>query len=145
MSRRGKRDSASDEISSLAPTSVKATLQPSLQRAVATPSVLERPAQPAAHFLHVLPKSVESDVDFRTNAAPRRKAVNDTIGEERSTCETVPSKNIDLSRSQAEACNSRVNHFDSSASKTGSGDAALSASRFSKTNNAFQMFSSTEN
>ena len=120
-----------------------------LQRALAKPSVvhtiLKRPAQPAAQFLHVPPKSVDSEVHFRTSAAKHRKVVENVIGEERSNCETVPSINIDRNRSQAEACNSRVKHLDSSAPTTGSDAAASNAPIFSKTNDAFQMFSSTEN
>ena len=126
--------------------------QPARQRAAANPSalhsILALPAQPAAQFRHVPPKPVDSDAKtrtFRTNQAANNGDVETVYSEERLLCETVPSINPDHTRSQAEACNSHVKHFDSSALKTGSDDAAKSASSFSKTNNASQMFSSTEN
>ena len=140
---------ASAQLLVPAPTSVEATMQPALQRALAKPSVvhtiLKLPAQPPAQSPRVPPQSVDSEVNFRTSAAKHRKVVENVIDEERYNCETVPSINIDRNRSQAEAYNSRVKHFDSSTPTTGSDDAASSALIFSKTNDAFQMFSSTEN
>ena len=76
------------------------------------------------------------------------------FGEERLICETVPSINPDRNRSQAEARNSQVKRFDSSAPNlshlhrtlfSGSDNAAKRASNFSKTSNASKMFSPTEN
>ena len=104
--------------------------------------------QPAAQLHHVPPKPVDSDAkicNFRTCPAAHCGDERNVFGEERLICETVPSINPDRNRSQAEARNSQVKHLDSSVPKTGSDGAASSASRFSKTNNAFQMFSSTEN
>ena len=149
VSRCGHKEPASAQLLVPAPTSVEATMQPALQRALAKPSVvhtiLKLPAQPPAQSPRVPPQSVDSEVNFRTSAAKHRKVVENVIDEERYNCETVPSINIDRNRSQAEAYNSRVKHFDSSAPTTGSDDAASSALIFSKTNDAFQMFSSTEN
>ena len=111
-------------------------------------SILALPAQPAAQFRHVPPKLVDADTkisNFRTSPAAHYGDVETVFSEERYHCETVPSTNPDHTRSQAEAYNSHVKHFDSSALKTGSDDATMNASNFSKTNNASQMFSSTEN
>lgn len=119
---------------------IKAAVQPVLH------TTLVLPARPAAHVQYVSPKPDESGpkiCSFRTCTAAHSEDVSDVFGEERSS-ETVPSINNDLNRSQAEARNSQVTHFDSSSPKTGSAVAANSASSFSKTINASQMFSSTD-
>ena len=99
--------------------------------------------QQAAQLHHVPPKPVESDdtiCNFRTCPAAHCGDERNIFGEERVICETVPSINPDRNRSQAEARNSQVKHLDSSFLKTGSVDAGKSASTFSKTNNASQLF-----
>ena len=113
--------------------------------------------QQAAQLHHVPPKPVESDdtiCNFRTCPAAHCGDERNIFGEERLICETVPSINPDRNRSQAEARNSQVKRFDSSAPNlshlhrthfSGSRDAANRASSFSKTNSASKMFSSTEN
>ena len=113
--------------------------------------------QQAAQLHHVPPKPVDSDAkicNFRTCPAAHCGDERNVFGEERLICETVPSINPDRNRSQAEARNSQVKRFDSSAPNlshlhrthfSGSGDAANRASSFSKTNSASKMFSSTEN
>ena len=116
--------------------------------------------QQAAQLHHVPPKPVDSDAkicNFRTCPAAHCGDERNVFGEERLICETVPSINPDRNRSQAEARNSQVKRFDSSAPNlsnlshlrrthfSGSGDAANRASSFSKTNSASKMFSPTEN
>ena len=115
------------------------------------------PVQQAAQLHHVPPKPVESDdtiCNFRTCPAAHCGDERNIYGEERLICETVPSINPDRNRSQAEARNSQVKRFDSSAPNlshlhrthfSGSDNAAKRASSFSKTSNASKMFSPTEN
>ena len=113
--------------------------------------------QQAAQLHHVPPKPVDSDAkicNFRTCPAAHCGDERNIFGEERVLCETVPSINPDRNRSQAEARNSQVKRFDSSAPNlshlhrthfSGSDNAAKRASNFSKTSNASKMFSPTEN
>ena len=86
--------------------------------------------------------SVANIFPFRTSTAAH--GVDNVFGEER-FCETVSSINPDRIRSQTETLNSQVRHFDSSFPKASPVDAGPRASIFSKTNNASQMFSSTDN
>ena len=121
------------------------------QNQAATPPVLHTtlvlPAQPAAQLHHVPQASDDSVANispFRKSTAAHGGDVDNVFGEER-FCETVSSINPDRIRSQTEALNSQVRHFDSSFPKAGPVDAAPRASIFSKTKNASQMFSSTDN
>ena len=113
--------------------------------------------QQAAQLHHVPPKPVDSDdtiCNFRTCPAAHCGDERNIFGEEGLISETVPSINPDRNRSQAEARNSQVKRFDSSAPNlshlhrthfSGSDTAAKRASSFSKTSNASKMFSPTEN
>ena len=116
-----------------------------------TPPVLHTtlvlPAQPAAPPHHVPQATDDSAANifpFRTSKAAHGGDVDNVFGEER-FCETVSSINPDRIRSQTETRNSQVKHFNSSFPKAGPVDAAPRASIFSKTKNASQMFSSTDN
>ena len=100
------------------------------------------------HTHHHVPQASDDYVanisPFHTSTAAHGGDVDNVFGEER-FCETVSSINPDRIRSQTEALNSQVRHFDSSFPKAGPVDAAPRASSFSKTKNASQMFSSTDN
>ena len=129
----------------------KASTATASKRKAAAPPVLHTtlvlPAQPAAQLHHVPQASDDSVANifpFRTSTAAHGGDVDNVFGEER-FCETVSSINPDRIRSQTEAPNSQVRHFDSSFPRAGPVDTAPRASIFSKTNNASQMFSSTDN
>ena len=129
----------------------KASTATASKRKAAAPPVLHTtlvlPAQPAAQLHHVPQASDDSVANIspsRTSTAAHCGDVDNVFGEER-FCETVSSINPDRIRSQTEALNSQVRHFDSSFPKAGPVDAAPRASIFSKTKNASQMFSSTDN
>ena len=129
----------------------KASTATASKRKAAAPPVLHTtlvlPAQPAAQLHHVPQASDDSVANispFRTSTAAHGGDVDNVFGEER-FCEIVSSINPDRIRSQTEALNSQVRNFDSSFPKAGPVDAAHRASIFSKTNNASQMFSSTDN
>ena len=129
----------------------KASTATASKRKAAAPRVLHTtlvlPAQPAAPPHHV-PQATDDSVanifPFRTSKAAHGGDVENVFGEEK-FCETVSSINPDRIRSQTETRNSQVKHFNSSFPKAGPVDAAPRASIFSKTKNASQMFSSTDN
>ena len=147
--RRYGRERASERSKNWGPQ--KALTATASKRKAATPPVLHitlvLSAQPAPQLHHVPQESDDSVANispFRTSTAAHGGDVDNVFGEER-FCETVSSINPDRIRSQTEALNSQVRHFDSSFPKAGPVDAAPRASIFSKTKNASQMFSSTDN
>ena len=75
--------------------------------------------------------SVANIFAFRTSKAAHGGDVENVFSEER-FCETVSSINPDRIRSQTEALNSQVRHFDSSFPKAGPVDAAHRASIFQR-------------